>query len=59
MVTGQIVPPLEGVSLVMTLEEDGGKVQLETRSDSRGAYAFPAIDFSAVFISLQYFLVVP
>lgn len=48
VVSGQIVPPLAGVVVRMTLE---GAAPLEATSDAKGVYVFPAIDPATHFIS--------
>ena len=50
VVSGQIVPPLAGVVVRMTLE---GSAPLEVTSDAKGVYVFPAIDPATKFISLM------
>ena len=50
VVSGQIVPPLAGVVVRMTLE---GSAPLEVTSDAKGVYVFPAIDPATQFISLR------
>lgn len=51
VVSGQIVPPLQGVTIRMSVNENGVQSVLETTSDEKGWYAFTAIDHAAQFIS--------
>lgn len=53
VVSGQIVPALQGVTIRMTVNENGVESVLETRSDEKGWYAFTAIDHAATFISFH------
>ena len=51
VVSGQVVPALQGVTIRMTVEENGVQSVLETVSNEKGWYAFTAIDHAATFIS--------
>ena len=51
VVTGQIIPALEDVRVVMEVIEDGVTSLLEALSDEKGFYVFSAIEPSASFIS--------
>lgn len=53
VVSGQIVPPLQGVTIRMRVDENGTESVLETSSDEKGWYAFTAIDHAAHFISFE------
>ena len=51
VVTGQIIPALEDVRVVMEVIEDGVTSMLEALSDEKGFYVFSAIEPSASVIS--------
>ena len=51
VVTGQIIPALEDVRVVMEVIEDGVTSMLEALSDEKGFYVFSSIEPSASFIS--------
>ena len=51
VVTGQIIPALQDVRVLMEVVEEGVTSLLEALSDEKGFYAFSAIEPSAEFIS--------
>ena len=51
MVTGQIIPALPDVRVMMEVVEEGVTSLLEALSDEKGFYAFSAIEPAAEFIS--------
>lgn len=51
VVTGQIIPALQDVRVLMEVVEEGVTSLLEAVSDEKGFYAFSAIEPAAEFIS--------